>query len=187
MDNKKVYVLYEEGLIIWHWNEEKEIYERFVALNLSICKKKIRVYENEIEWEKYSWCKQWKALEEKQQQIIFAVYGKDYLRELYKNEITKIKNPEKLYTHALRNLYLLGWNKNCTRCGGSGNYSYCQRFGTKCFKCDGNKQQVVTPTKAEIARLLKKYPEGIVHSEDYEADLIRGKGEYKKKQKEAAS
>lgn len=27
--------------------------------------------------------------------------------------------------------------ETCSRCGGSGNYSYCQRFGTKCFKCMG--------------------------------------------------
>jgi hypothetical protein len=27
----------------------------------------------------------------------------------------------------------------CSRCGGSGNYSYCQRYGTTCFKCGGAK------------------------------------------------
>ncbi len=26
----------------------------------------------------------------------------------------------------------------CSRCGGSGNYSYCQRWGTTCFKCSGS-------------------------------------------------
>src|SRR5205823_10263506 len=25
----------------------------------------------------------------------------------------------------------------CTRCGGSGHYSYCQSYGTRCFKCAG--------------------------------------------------
>lgn len=25
----------------------------------------------------------------------------------------------------------------CTRCGGGGRYSYCQRFGDTCFKCGG--------------------------------------------------
>jgi len=25
----------------------------------------------------------------------------------------------------------------CSRCGGSGHYSYCQRYGTTCFKCAG--------------------------------------------------
>jgi hypothetical protein len=26
----------------------------------------------------------------------------------------------------------------CGRCGGSGHYSYCQRYGTKCFGCGGS-------------------------------------------------
>lgn len=25
----------------------------------------------------------------------------------------------------------------CTRCGGSGSYSYCSAYGTRCFKCSG--------------------------------------------------
>lgn len=27
----------------------------------------------------------------------------------------------------------------CSRCGGTGNYSYCSMYGTTCFKCRGNK------------------------------------------------
>lgn len=27
--------------------------------------------------------------------------------------------------------------ETCTRCGGSGHYSYCQMYGTTCFKCRG--------------------------------------------------
>lgn len=27
----------------------------------------------------------------------------------------------------------------CSRCGGSGHYSYCQMYGTTCFKCRGRK------------------------------------------------
>lgn len=29
-------------------------------------------------------------------------------------------------------------SKTCSRCGGSGQYSYCQMHGTRCFKCHGN-------------------------------------------------
>lgn len=45
--------------------------------------------------------------------------------------------------------------ETCSRCGGSGHYSYCQRFGTVCFKCGGRK---VTLTKrgAEAARYLRE-------------------------------
>lgn len=27
--------------------------------------------------------------------------------------------------------------ETCTRCGGSGRYSYCQMYGDRCFKCHG--------------------------------------------------
>jgi len=27
---------------------------------------------------------------------------------------------------------------SCTRCGGSGSYSYCSSYGTRCFKCGGS-------------------------------------------------
>lgn len=29
--------------------------------------------------------------------------------------------------------------ETCSRCGGSGTYSYCQTYGTTCFKCSGRK------------------------------------------------
>lgn len=28
----------------------------------------------------------------------------------------------------------------CTRCGGSGHYSYCSMYGTVCFRCNGRKR-----------------------------------------------
>jgi len=30
--------------------------------------------------------------------------------------------------------------ETCTRCGGSGQYSYCEMYGSTCFKCHGNGQ-----------------------------------------------
>lgn len=30
----------------------------------------------------------------------------------------------------------------CTRCGGSGHYSYCSAYGTVCFKCSGSGKQL---------------------------------------------
>lgn len=32
----------------------------------------------------------------------------------------------------------LGLGKTCSRCGGSGEYSFCQMHGTTCFKCGGS-------------------------------------------------
>jgi hypothetical protein len=38
----------------------------------------------------------------------------------------------------------------CSRCGGSGQYSYCQSYGTKCFKCHGTK--VCLTAKGQAAK-----------------------------------
>jgi hypothetical protein len=43
---------------------------------------------------------------------------------------------------------LLFENEMCSRCGGSGQYSYCQSYGTRCFKCHGD---TVTLTKRGMA------------------------------------
>jgi hypothetical protein len=36
----------------------------------------------------------------------------------------------------------------CSRCGGSGNYSYCEAYGSRCFKCAGNKVCLTAKGKA---------------------------------------
>jgi hypothetical protein len=35
---------------------------------------------------------------------------------------------------------LLFESQTCSRCGGSGQYSYCPSYGTTCFKCHGRKE-----------------------------------------------
>lgn len=45
--------------------------------------------------------------------------------------------------------------EKCSRCQGSGNYSYCERFGTICFKCHGNKV-VLTKRGATASEYLRK-------------------------------
>lgn len=45
----------------------------------------------------------------------------------------------------------------CSRCGGGGHYSYCQQYGTKCFKCHGSGKQLPRFSKriaAEVAELV---------------------------------
>jgi hypothetical protein len=40
-----------------------------------------------------------------------------------------------------------GFYETCSRCGGSGHYSFCPMYGTKCFKCSGHKQTLPRITK----------------------------------------
>lgn len=43
--------------------------------------------------------------------------------------------------------------ETCSRCGGSGRYSWCQRYGSTCFKC-GGKKEVLTKRGASAARYM---------------------------------
>lgn len=61
--------------------------------------------------------------------------------------------------------------ETCSRCGGTGQYSYCQRYGTKCFKCAGQKVTLTKRGAAAAAWLeeLRSVPAGEVKV----GDLIR--------------
>jgi hypothetical protein len=184
-EQKEKVELYENGQIHYVWNEEEKEWQ-WNYKTAGELGKLIREY-NQQEWAQRSWCNQWKRLEEKQQDLIFAAFGKNHLREFYKTDILNLKDPQKLFGAALLFFKKIGWNKTCTRCGGSGHFSYCERFGTTCFKCEGAKLQIITPTKAQIARWLKNYPEGIKYSKAYENHEIRGKGDYLRKIEEKAA
>lgn len=43
--------------------------------------------------------------------------------------------------------------ETCSRCGGSGNYSYCQMYGSTCFKCGGKKEVLTKRGAAAMAHL----------------------------------
>jgi hypothetical protein len=58
-------------------------------------------------------------------------------------------------------LNALGHHETCTRCGGSGEYSYCQSHGTRCFKCGGSGKQAFRLT----VRLLKQVEQQIADGE----------------------
>lgn len=49
---------------------------------------------------------------------------------------------------------------NCSRCGGSGHFSYCQMYGTTCFKCGGRG----TVTSAAGKRAAAKVDEALTVS-----------------------
>lgn len=45
----------------------------------------------------------------------------------------------------------------CTRCGGGGQYSYCQSYGTRCFKCHGVGKIMPKITKKLIKLAKEKW------------------------------
>jgi hypothetical protein len=49
--------------------------------------------------------------------------------------------------------------KACGRCGGSGHYSYCQMWGTTCFKCQGSGKVFSAAAKKAKALIAAKRTE----------------------------
>ena len=43
--------------------------------------------------------------------------------------------------------------ESCSRCNGSGQYSYCQMYGSTCFKCAGSGKQLTRAGKAAKKRI----------------------------------
>lgn len=41
--------------------------------------------------------------------------------------------------------------ESCSRCGGSGQYSFCTMYGSTCFKCGGSKRQYTRAGKVAMA------------------------------------
>jgi len=67
-----------------------------------------------------------------------TLYCKGYKFEILTEDI---RMPDKLLNIAINKLakHEDKHMKTCSRCGGSGHYSYNQMYGTVCFKCNGMK------------------------------------------------
>jgi len=57
------------------------------------------------------------------------------------------KPVQKIMDIVIYRLFKEGFGKTCTRCGGTGEYSFNRMDGTRCFKCHGNKFIVPKLTK----------------------------------------
>lgn len=52
---------------------------------------------------------------------------------------------------------LTEWEKvDCSRCGGTGSYSFCTQHGSVCFKCGGQKQVLTARGAAAVAWLAEQ-------------------------------
>lgn len=58
--------------------------------------------------------------------------------------------------------------ETCTRCGGSGRHSYCQRYADTCFKCGGSGKALTRRGRAASAFLnsLRSVPAGTIQVGD---------------------
>lgn len=58
----------------------------------------------------------------------------------------------------------LGLTVECSRCGGSGNYSYCPSHGTTCFKCGGHGKQMPRMTQKLVKQAAEMVGNGGLNS-----------------------
>jgi len=93
-------------------------------------------YEGQEAYKQF-WLLRLDKQEQNIQDILKAMYP-NYL-EILKTE--QLKTPDKLWNIAINKLAKLEtkFMKECSRCGGTGHYSYNQQIGTKCIKCNGLK------------------------------------------------
>lgn len=88
------------------------------------------------------WTMEYVCLDDAMKSIIEAVLGDVQVRILTEN----LRLPKKLIDIAINKLAQHGEKhmKTCSRCGGTGHYSYNQMYGTTCFKCNGMKYLLPT-------------------------------------------
>lgn len=112
-------------------------------------------YTGQKAYTKY-WKIEFEELIEEEKAILTAVFPK-ILGDIEKKE--NIKMPKKALAAAKANI--LKNHKElmnvCSRCGGSGEYSWNQRDGSRCFKCGGNKYIFPKFTKKYIEKVKKAY------------------------------
>lgn len=109
-------------------------------------------------WENKSqrYCRNWRdefsKLSKNIQKIILFQFP-----DLLSIDLTELKPAARIYHVACVNLTKRGIIEKeiCSRCSGSGHYSYNQMDGTRCFKCRGQKETY--PSATEILRAIREF------------------------------
>ncbi len=97
------------------------------------------------------WWADWKKLGNPTRELITLVLGHDLASISFENRI----NVNNLLAIAKRRLIGAGSinHQACTRCEGSGKYSWCQTYGDTCFKCGGSGKAL--PTTASCLKVAR--------------------------------
>lgn len=101
--------------------------------------------------QKQAWTSEFHRMNTDQQRLIAAVFPDVMTRD-------NLKPPKTIYEIAVAKIHKAGLTRVCPRCGGTGNFSYNQIDGTRCFKCGGRKYTLPRITNnflAEVKRTLQ--------------------------------
>ena len=136
--------IYENGRLIYG---EDGIIAKENANNLGAL---VQVIEGDHAVTLHLWLSAFNRLEDGSRSLIKAIFPD--IETQVAQTTRKIKSPDKLlriaYSFCLNNEKL---RATCSRCDGSGEYSYHPLHGTMCFKCRGSGWQ--------LPRITKKYLE----------------------------
>lgn len=73
-------------------------------------------------------------------------------------EFARVLGCSEKYIHA--RMISLGHYEHCSRCGGCGQYSWCQMWGDRCFKCGGSGKTQVKLTAKLLAQVTEEVAAG---------------------------
>lgn len=98
------------------------------------------------------WLRDWDALSDAKREFITLLAP-----ELEAKDKGKVKKVDQCYRLCLNRAIRRGILalETCTRCGGTGQFSYCQRFGTTCFGCHGKKKVYPSITKKKLPAIRR--------------------------------
>lgn len=114
----------------------------------------IEIIEGEPECSFYLFTKNWNEQKEITQEFMLLMLP-ELKDRINSRNVLNLKSVNDLLKIAYGRAAKMGYTRTCPRCGGTGNYSYNHRDGTKCFKCNGNKV-IVKPITKKLLHEIKQ-------------------------------
>lgn len=108
-------------------------------------------FETKAQKKRRVWGEQWASLKANERRLVLAAFPGVEQREDREN----LKKGGDLVVAAKARLLKEGRIelRACTRCHGSGEYSYCEMYGRKCFQCHGKGKMF--PTTSDILKTIR--------------------------------
>jgi len=112
-------------------------------------------WETEIDFKKRNWSANWEKLKDTEREFILLMFPDVHQWEWSKQDL---KSPDRLVIVCLNKAIKekLVEKRVCSRCGGTGYYSYNYIDGTMCYGCRGTKWQYPRITKKLIKEIKRR-------------------------------
>lgn len=147
--NKDAVIDEKTGLVILNIEKFKDVAMGMLETNSVDYDELLIGYEANL----WNWKDDFERLDEKDQWLIKSV-----LPHIYGDDDLKVINTVSLCLSVAKNRIIKeGFGVDCTRCGGSGNYSRNARGDSRCYKCAGRKQALPRLTKKKMKEIEEHF------------------------------